>query len=52
MESQVKNDLNKNVKPLTTKDILSPSTKFVNPIVKSLSGKVYEDGGFKFVYGG
>ncbi|NSM56338.1 hypothetical protein HET73_01745 [Wolbachia endosymbiont of Atemnus politus] len=49
---QVKNDLDKNVEPFTAKDILSPSTEFVNPIVKSFSGKEYKDGGFSFVYGG
>ena len=31
---QVKNDLEKNVKPLTTEEIVSPSTEFINPIAK------------------
>jgi hypothetical protein len=49
---QVKDDLDKNVEPITTKDVLSPSTKFVNPIVRLLSGKVYKDEVFSFVYRG
>lgn len=32
--SEVKNDLEKNVKPFTTEDIISPSTEFINPIAK------------------
>ncbi|WP_241654111.1 hypothetical protein [Wolbachia endosymbiont of Laodelphax striatellus] len=31
---KVKNDLEKNVKPFTTEDIISPSTEFINPIAK------------------
>ncbi|WP_341813056.1 hypothetical protein [Wolbachia endosymbiont (group B) of Germaria angustata] len=31
---QVKNDLEKNVKPFTTEEIISPSTEFINPIAK------------------
>ncbi|WP_264729848.1 hypothetical protein [Wolbachia endosymbiont (group B) of Episyrphus balteatus] len=32
--NEVKNDLEKNVKPFTTEDVISPSTKFINPIAK------------------
>ncbi|MGL9718153.1 MAG: hypothetical protein ACR5K9_05710 [Wolbachia sp.] len=49
---QVKNDLEKSVEPFTTQDILSPSTKFINPIINLFMGKKYEDGRFSFVYRG
>ncbi|WP_264374738.1 MULTISPECIES: DEAD/DEAH box helicase family protein [unclassified Wolbachia] len=32
--NEVKNDLEKNVKPFTTEEIVSPSTEFINPIAK------------------
>ncbi|WP_264719458.1 hypothetical protein [Wolbachia endosymbiont (group B) of Eucosma cana] len=32
--NEVKNDLEKNVKPFTTEEIISPSTEFINPIAK------------------
>lgn len=31
---KIKNDLEKNVKPFTTEEIISPSTQFINPIAK------------------
>ncbi|WP_265030365.1 DEAD/DEAH box helicase family protein [Wolbachia endosymbiont (group B) of Athalia cordata] len=31
---EIKNDLEKNVKPSTTEEIISPSTEFINPIAK------------------
>ncbi|MFP3021394.1 MAG: hypothetical protein ACEY3K_00040 [Wolbachia sp.] len=39
MAGQVKNDLEKEVKPFTAKDILSPNTEFVNPIVRLFQEK-------------
>jgi hypothetical protein len=45
---QVKNDLENNIKPFTTQDIISPDTKFLNPIAQLFCEKEYEHGSVNF----